>query len=370
MSKKEKLDIKKFKFTTVRVIVFILLSSILAVMGFCFKTQIEGLFNKNSYISVVDYNGLVMHTIDVGQAEAIMIKLPDNKNMLIDSGERGETRNEQLKSYLNNNYFNLTDNDKIDYFLLTHSDSDHCGGAVMIFENYEVNKVFRPNIFSSKVASENDIVTNYNKKFIDTTIWGNVITSMYNEPNCEVEFSKAGIEIIENNYSIKFYSPNENNYENVNTYSPVIVIEYNSKKIMLTGDATIETEEEVLNKIPNCDVLKVAHHGSSSSSCEEFLEKVNPSYAIISCNKDDGNNYNHPHQEVINRLLNYMTESNIYRTDLNGNIILNITQTGAVGFLTDVLNVSFYIKAEYVILAGVAILFVICFTIFNNKAKN
>ena len=171
MSKKEKLDIKKFKFTTVRVIVFILLSSILAVIGFCFKTQIEGLFNKNSYISVVDYNGLVMHTIDVGQAEAIMIKLPDNKNMLIDSGERGETRNEQLKSYLNNNYFNLTDNDKIDYFLLTHSDSDHCGGAVMIFENYEVNKVFRPNIFSSKVASENNIVTNYNKKFIDTTIW-------------------------------------------------------------------------------------------------------------------------------------------------------------------------------------------------------
>ena len=363
---KKKTKKVKYHFTKTSVIIFLLLSVLLTICAFVFKKPIESFVNKENK-NIIDYNGLVMHTIDVGQAEAIMIKLPDNKNMLIDSGNTGETKNEILKSYLNNNYFSQTTNKEIDYFVITHSDSDHCGGAVMIFNEYQVNKVFRPNIFSSKVESDVNIVTDYTKKYADTNIWKNVITSMYSEPNCEIVFSKKGIEILEESYSIKFYSPTENNYKNVNGYSPLIAIEYKSKKIMLTGDATIETEQKALENIPRCDVLKVAHHGSTTSTSVEFLEKVNPSYAIISCNKNDGNNYGHPHQEILNRLMEFMPSKNIYRTDLNGNIVLNIDEKANINVLLDVQGNTYYIKVEYLLIGSIMVVFVLCFGFSKNK---
>jgi len=355
----------KLNFTKTRVIVFFLTTIVFTILAFSFKTPIENLVNKQAN-NIISYDGLVMHTIDVGQAEAIIIKLPDNKNMLIDSGNTGKVKNEILNSYLTNSYFTQTSNNKIDYFVITHSDSDHCGGAVMILENYQVNKVFRPNLFSSLVASESTIPTSYTKKYVDegksSSVWQKVITAMYNEPNCEIEFSHAGIEIIEQDYSIKFYAPTEDNYSNVNSYSPLIVVEYKSKKILLTGDATTKTEEKVLDTIPRCDILNVAHHGSNTSSCMSFLEKVSPKYAIISCNNKDGNNFNHPHQEVINRLLEFMPANNIYRTDLNGNIVFNISEESEINILVDVQGNIYYIKVEYILIGFIAITFVLCFS--------
>lgn len=368
MAKKKK---QKYQFTKTSVIIFLILSIFLITFTFLFKTQIENLVNKNNVSNEIDDNGLVMHTIDVGQAEAIMIKLPDNKNMLVDSGNTGSEKIERLKSYLENSYFHNLENKEIDYFIITHSDADHSGGASMIFETFQVNTVYRPNIFSSKVASEDEIVTSYTKKFVETNVWANTITSMYNEENCEIFFSKSGIEIIENNYSIKFLAPTENNYSNVNSYSPIIVVEYNNRRIMLTGDATIDTEEKAINNIISCDVLNVAHHGSDTSTSEEFLAKVNPKYAIISCNSDDGNNYNHPHQVIINRLLNHMPESRIYRTDLNGNIILNIDTDGDINVVLDVKISNAYIRAEYILIVLEGVLFVVCFSInFKKEQKN
>lgn len=362
---------KKFIFSKTSLIVFFILSIILISFTFLFKTQIENLVNKNNISNEIDANGLVMHTIDVGQAEAIMIKLPDGKNMLVDSGNTGSDKIERLKSYLNDNYFSNLENKEIDYFILTHSDADHCGGASMIFENFQVNRVYRPNIFSSKVASEEQIVTSYSKKFVTTNVWANTITSMYNEENCEIFFSKSGIEIIEQSYSIKFLAPTEDNYSNVNSYSPIIVVEYNNRRIMLTGDATIDTEEKALDNLIQCDVLNVAHHGSNTSTSEEFLEKVNPKFAVISCNSDDGNNYGHPHQEILNRLLNYMSENHIYRTDLNGNILLNIDTTGDINVLLDVKVSSTFIRAEYILIAVEGVLFVLCFSInYKKEQKN
>lgn len=366
MAKKKK---QNYIFTKTTIVIFLILSLILTALTFIFKDKIEEFLNNDNVSSVIDYNGLVMHTIDVGQAEAIMIKLPDGKNMLVDSGERGDDKTELLKSYLDNNYFRETENKEIDYFIITHSDSDHTGGAPMIFETYEVNKVFRPNIFSSKVASESSIETSYAKKFIDTNIWRDTIIKMYEE-NCEIEFSKAGIEIIEETYSIEFLAPTEDNYSNVNSYSPLIVVEYQNKKIMLTGDATEDTEINALNNLFECDILNVAHHGSSSSTSEEFLEKVKPDFAIISCNSEDSNNYGHPHQEVLNRLLNYMPEKNIYRTDLNGNIILCINSSGEIAIAIDVQITHAKIKAEYLLIVGISLLFVLCFSVsFSKKRK-
>lgn len=360
---------QKFKFTKASIITFIIISIILSVITFVFKSEIEGLINKTNSNITLDENGLVMHMIDVGQAEAIMIKLPDGKNMLIDSGNVGNENNEKLNNYLDNYFKNLS-NKEIDYFVLTHSDADHCGGAPMIFDNYQINKVFRPNIFSKNLDSEKQIETTYSKKYVTTKIWENTITKMYSEPNCQIEYSKAGIEIVESTYQIEFLSPNKDNYSNVNSYSPLIVIEFEGRKIMLTGDATEDTEESALNNLYDIDILNVAHHGSSTSTSAEFLEKVKPEYAMISCNKDDGNNYNHPHQEVLNRLSEYMSRSRIYRTDINGNVICNITQNGEISFFVDVMNTSVYIKAEYILICCVGLVFIVCFSInFSKKRK-
>ncbi|MBE5745915.1 MAG: MBL fold metallo-hydrolase [Clostridiales bacterium] len=368
MARKKK---NKFSFTKSNIIIFLILSVILISFTFIFKNKIEAFINKNDISNEIDNAGLVMHTIDVGQAEAIMIKLPDGKNMLIDSGNTGSDKIERLKSYLNDNYFASLNNKEIDYFIITHSDADHCGGASMIFENFKVNTVYRPNIFSNKVASEESIVTSYNKKYVSTNVWANTITSMYNEEDCEIFFSKSGIEIIEESYSIKFLAPTEDNYSNVNSYSPLIVVEYNNRRIMLTGDATIDTEEKAIDNLIECDVLNVAHHGSTTSTSVEFLAKVNPKYAVISCNSEDGNNYGHPHQEILNRLLNYMSESHIYRTDLNGNILLNIATDGDINVLLDVKVSTTFIRAEYILIALEGILFVVCFTVnYKNQEKN
>lgn len=360
---------QKFSFSKTSIIIFLIISIILTAFTFIFKTKIEEFLNSDNVSSVIDYNGLVMHTIDVGQAEAIMIKLPDGKNMLVDSGNKGVENNNRLKSYLDNNYFKDSVNKEIDYFVLTHSDSDHSGGAVMIFDSYKVNKVFRPNLFAENNAQESSLVVPYENKYYVTENknWENTISKMYAE-NCEIEFSKAGIEIIESNYSIKFLAPTEYNYSNVNAYSPLILLEYKAKRIMLTGDITKEAEIKAINNLVDCDILNVAHHGSNTSTSEEFLEIVKPEYAVISSN-NKGNNYHHPHQVVLNSLLEYMPEKNIYRTDTNGNIIINITTSGEIAVALDVMIASEKIKAEYILISSIGVLFVVCFSVNYTKKR-
>ena len=376
MARKKEKNKRQYNFSKVRISIFLIFTILLATFAFVFKTPIENLVNNNSTTSVIDYNGLVVHTIDVGQAEAIMIKLPDGKNMMVDSGNTGSEKNEKLKSYLLNNYFQNVENQEIDYFVLTHSDTDHIGGAVMIFDTFQVNKVFRPNIYAAK--SSEDLARMSENELSDSgTEWGNVVEKMYEEPNCEITFSKAGIEIVESLYSIKFYAPNQTKYGTTtkidkNSYSPIIVIEYSSRIFMLTGDATETTENESLENLPEVDILNVAHHGSKSSSTSEFLAKIKPKYAIISSNKNDGagKTYGHPNTETLNRLKMYMSENKIFRTDTNGNIVTTISQSGEISFILDVQSNSFYIKVEYILLCGVAVLFVLCFKIQTNGKKS
>ena len=375
MANKTKKSTKpKFKFSKVSIIVFLILTVLLTVFAFVFKTQIENLVNYNSTSESITYDGLVMHTINVGQAEAIMLKLPDGKSMLVDSGNTGNSKNEKLKSYLLNNYFNQVGKISngeyvIDYFVITHSDADHIGGASMIFDTFQVNKVFRPNIFADTAEPDKSYDAGYTKKTIESDEWNKVVTKMYAEENCEVVFSKAGIKIVEENYSIKFCAPTQNNYSNVNGYSPIIIVEYASRKIMLTGDATTESEEKAISNLEKCDVLKVAHHGSKTSTSEKFLEVVKPSYAIISVNSEERKNYGLPKQEILNRLMKYMPEKNIFRTDKNGNIVLCITDDSNLSFVLDVQNNSYYIKVEYILAGSVLVLFVVCFSVGKKNIK-
>ena len=122
---------------------------------------------------------------------------------------------------------------------------------------------------------------------------------------------------IDNN---KLYFLQTKEYDNENDNSNVIYSELNVYKFMFMGDAGIDKEKDILDKynLSNVDVLKVGHHGSKTSSSEEFINSVNPKYSIISVGKN--NKFGHPNKEVLDNLSN----SKIYRTDIDGSIMFKI----------------------------------------------
>ena len=122
---------------------------------------------------------------------------------------------------------------------------------------------------------------------------------------------------IDNN---KLYFLQTKEYDNENDNSNVIYTELDGYKFMFMGDASITTEKEIIDKynLPDIDVLKVGHHGSKTSSSEEFINEMNPRYGVISVGKN--NRYGHPNKEVLNNLEN----SKIYRTDQDGSIMFKI----------------------------------------------
>ena len=119
-------------------------------------------------------------------------------------------------------------------------------------------------------------------------------------------------------YKLQFLNTKE--YDNENDNSSVIYFNYNSYKFLFMGDAGVEKEKDILEKynISDIDFLKVGHHGSKTSSSEEFINSINPKYSIISVGKN--NRYGHPNKEVLNNLDN----SKIYRTDQDGSIMFKI----------------------------------------------
>ena len=118
----------------------------------------------------------------------------------------------------------------------------------------------------------------------------------------------------------KLYFLQTKEYDNENDNSNVIYTELEGYKFMFMGDASVTTEKEILDKynLPNIDVLKVGHHGSRTSSCNEFIDEMNPKYSVISVGKN--NRYGHPNKEVLDNL----AQSKIYRTDQDGSIMFKI----------------------------------------------
>ncbi len=358
---KKKSKKKVLYFSISRLIVFLVISAILCGAFFIFKNDIDKAINGKDILTSVDtlsHDGLLVHYIDVGQADCIAIEFPDGKKMLIDSGSTDSTK--QMVSYINKNIFDQPDEEKVfDYVLLTHSDEDHCGGMPMIFEEYQVNNVFRPQIYinSEDMAKDSNSATNGLIK--DTNIYRRTINAMYAEPNCNVFFTvmdlmnttqKICANTSDNYYEFEFYSPTKNVYNNVNTYSPIMTLTYSGKVFMFTGDATTASETEALeSNLPKVDVLKVGHHGSTTSSSQKFLNKILPTYAIIQVGKD--NSYGHPKQEIVDRLTNI--GARIYRTDINQNIVAVVDGSGSLMVVADIGNkinvIYFLLGAEIII---------------------
>ncbi|MGL5150461.1 MAG: ComEC/Rec2 family competence protein [Clostridium sp.] len=244
-----------------------------------------------------NYKGILVHFIDIGQGDAILIQV-NNKNLLIDSGSKTERRN--LFSYLNNLNIHF-----LDYIIATHPHEDHIGNMSEIIDTYDFGTFYTPNISASSKSFEKML---YSLKKKDKKI--NAISSTTNN-----------IYLGDNTSVTVFSPPPSSKYNDLNDYSPIIRISYKEISFLLTGDA--ETNAENLSLANNSNikstVLKIGHHGSSSSTSSKFLQAVSPNIAIISCGKD--NPYGHPHKETIDKLKN--KDIKTFSTSSYGDIILS-----------------------------------------------
>ena len=246
--------------------------------------------SSNNNVSV---NGqLKVHYINVGQADSILIQ-QGNNSMLIDAGNNGDS--ETVKNYISNQ--GIT---KLDYVIGTHPHEDHLGGLDYVINSFEIGNIYMPKVTSTTQTFKDVISAIQNKKMQITTP----------VPGDSFKLGQADCKIL---------APNSASYEDLNNYSIVIKVTFGNNTFMFDGDAEALSEKEMLNKgfDVKADVLKVGHHGSSSSTSDEFLKKVNPKYAVISCGVN--NDYGHPHKETMDKLKN--SGISVYRTDECGTII-------------------------------------------------
>lgn len=249
--------------------------------------------NDNNDNKVIDnLKHMKLHYIDVGEGDSIFIELPNEKTMLIDAGEPSEG-----DTVLN--YIKQLGYSNIDYIVGTHPHTDHIGGLAKIINSFSEGKIYMPKAISTSKTYEN-------------------LLNTISMKGLKIQTAKAGVNIInENNLLVDIIAPNSDSYSDLNNYSAVIKITYQNMKFIFMGDAEIISENEILTDV-TADIIKVGHHGSNTSSGQDFVSRVNAKYAIISVGSD--NNYNHPNMNIVNRW--EISGAKVYRTDLNGTIIV------------------------------------------------
>ena len=262
---------------------------------------------------------LQIYFLDVGQGDAILIKTPMGKQILLDGGE-GQTVLEKLGQYLP-----LTDK-TIELVILSHPHGDHLGGLIDVLERYQVEEVWLTGVVHTS-SGYLEFLNLINSKKITAK---NIFACGENKPTgCSDEIA------VENNMKFKVLWPRENltgqRVKEINNISMVLKLIYGNNSWLLPGDLDSAAEEKLIRDSPEylmANVLKVAHHGSSSATSEEWLKLVSPTDAIISVGKD--NDYGHPSLRILNRLKR--VGINIWRTDELGDtltesdgITINIT---------------------------------------------
>lgn len=221
-------------------------------------------------LPIQNFYTMEVNFINVGQGDSTLIRYK-NDSILIDTGGLTYTdlaTNNLIPFLRSKRIYN------IDHLFITHKDYDHNGAASSLIKYFKVNKI-----------------SDYNSVF-PITIGKLVFNNLNNYPDL---------------------------FDEENDKSLVISLNYEDKKFLFMGDAPIKIEKEIIKDNPNlrCDILKIGHHGSKTSSCEEFIRKVRPKDAIISCGHN--NKFGHPNDVVIKLLKKY--DINIRRTDIEGTIM-------------------------------------------------
>ncbi len=255
----------------------------------------DPLFSANGEGGSTGDGKLNVYYLDVGQADSIYVELPNGQNMLIDAGNNADGKHIV-------NYLNSLKVKRIDYVIGTHAHEDHIGGMDVVINSFTIGSVIMPELPEKSVPT--------------TKTYEDVLDAIVNK-NLTATAAYAGQVLLndtEHQLKIEILSPiKDKYYKEMNDYSIVMRLTYKKRSFLFTGDAEMLVENEMLDAgyDLSADVLKLGHHGSSSSSSEKFVKAVNPTYTIISCGRN--NDYGHPHRETL--ALISKLKLNTYRTD-------------------------------------------------------
>lgn len=292
--------------------------NLLALVKYKFKQNRDDVIKKIVIISIVISlciifipRDLKINFVDVGQGDSTFIITPKNKTILIDGGGSNtgsfDVGENTLLPYVLDKGYN-----KIDFMIISHFDSDHVGGLLTILEEIKVEKIL--------IAKQEEQSENY-KRFLN----------IVKEKNIPVIIGKEGDKInIEKDLYLDILFPESEQIEEnmINNNSLVFNIHYNNFSMLFTGDIEEIAEKriiEITNKSRlKADIIKIPHHGSKTSSTRELLEIVLPKIALIGVGKD--NLFGHPSSETIDKLNELKIKT--YRTDINGEIIINVNKSG------------------------------------------
>jgi comEC/rec2 family protein len=250
---------------------------------------------QKNFFQVSNHN-LQFHFIDVGQGDSSLIITPKGKTILIDAGDEAHAK--KVVSYVREQGI-----EKLDLVIATHPDADHIGGMDKVIKNFDIDVFAMPDV-SAKTNQYKQIQRELKAKKMKTT-------RLYQGDEVQID----------DDIDFEILSPVKGKkYDDTNEYSIVAKIVYKDTSFILMGDATMENEVDIINNVLDIDidVLKLGHHGSSTSSSDYFITKTSPKIAIISCGKN--NKYGHPHQEVMRVLKKHGVTP--YRTDEMGDIVI------------------------------------------------
>ncbi len=283
--------------------VMIAIIALLCVGFFVDPEELANLMNggNNSQSESGSRDEMTVHFIDVGQGDSILITA-GNDTMLIDCGEIG-------KAPIVENYLASQGVDQLDYVIGTHPHSDHMGCMDEIVKYYNIGELILPHLPDKDIPT-----TKYFERFLDAA------------EACDLKMTEAeiGRKIKLGDAECEIIAPCSEKYGNTNNYSVGVIIRHGGNSFLLTGDAEASAEKEMLEsgRLADVDVYKAGHHGSDTSSSDEFLDKVSPEIAVISCGT--GNSYGHPKQSTLDKFEERGIQ--VYRTDLSGSI--KITSDG------------------------------------------
>ena len=247
----------------------------------------------------------LLYAINTGNSDSLLCITPDGRSMLVDAAE--ENDNAAIKSVLDK--YGVK---KIDVLVATHPHADHIGSMDEIIESVGAGKIYLTDFPDDSEVYEN-------------------LSDAIQTAGIPIEYAVSQMQFNLGDASVRVLSPQLKEYEDANNASIVLMISYGESDFLLTGDMEKSASKALIEEWGNvldCEVLKTAHHGSRTSTSEEFVRSTSPDVAIITCGT--GNSYGHPHQETLDLLLKFHVQT--LRTD----------QTGDIAVLSDGTNIEAY----------------------------
>ncbi len=299
-----------------KILVFVLLLCGVIILAIFFAYQIKnGVKTEVSEDVVVseEEKPMSIHFLDIGQGDATLIDFPNGEQMLIDCA-----KNTVVIEALGR-VMSVFDRD-IDYMLITNPDLDHYGGCIDVLKRFHVKQIIH-NGFNKKDSRWEAFLA---EAELETREGGSIMITT-STSGWDVGAARIDILYPDHDIAIDPRVPSSTKKTSVNDTSIVTKISYGSQDILFPGDAESEEERYLVKKYGSAldvEVVKLAHHCSQTSSIQEFIDRASPHTVVCSVGKD--NSYGHPHYRIIRRL--EKSGARIWRTDLNGDILMTVTK--------------------------------------------